>query len=321
MVVDAGHRGGSRRRRRQPTSDERAGAHPVLRSLRPRRPDAPRRTDADDRRPRDPALAARPTRWRRSERHLPPAQYRAIAGGRRAIERELRELREGVMRVRLVPVGEIFRRMPFVVRDLARDSGRSVNVVLSGQDTKIDKFLVERMMDPVLHLVRNAVSHGIETPAERRRRQARRGDAALERQRVRRDRGDRDCRRRPRHRRGARGRARAASRAGGARRRRSTPRRCSSLISAPGFSTRDESDRVSGRGVGMNVVRETLQELRRHDPARDRARRGHALRHRAAADAVDHRRDDRARRRSDLRGAAGRRSARSSSSRRPRSAR
>ena len=71
------------------------------------------------------------------------------------------------MRIRLVPVGEIFRRMPFVVRDLARDSGRSVNVVLAGQDTKIDKFLVERMMDPVLHLVRNAVSHGIETPAER----------------------------------------------------------------------------------------------------------------------------------------------------------
>ena len=71
------------------------------------------------------------------------------------------------MRIRLVPIGEIFRRMPFVVRDLARESGRSVNVVLSGQDTKIDKFLVERMMDPVLHLVRNAVSHGIETPAER----------------------------------------------------------------------------------------------------------------------------------------------------------
>ena len=103
----------------------------------------------------------------RSERHLPPAHYRAIQDDADAIERELRELREGVMRVRLVPVGEIFRRMPFVVRDLARETGRSVNVVLSGQDTKIDKFLVERMMDPVLHLVRNAVSHGIETPAER----------------------------------------------------------------------------------------------------------------------------------------------------------
>ena len=76
-------------------------------------------------------------------------------------------LREGVMRVRLVPVGEIFRRMPFVVRDLARDSGKRVQLELSGQATEIDKFLIERMMDPVLHLVRNAVSHGIETPDER----------------------------------------------------------------------------------------------------------------------------------------------------------
>ncbi len=71
------------------------------------------------------------------------------------------------MRVRLVPVGEIFRRMPFVVRDLARETGKRVHVTLSGQETQIDKFLVERMMDPVLHLVRNAVSHGIEPVTER----------------------------------------------------------------------------------------------------------------------------------------------------------
>ena len=72
------------------------------------------------------------------------------------------------MRVRLVPVGEIFRRMPFVVRDLARDERQAVRLELRGQETEIDKFLIERMMDPVLHLVRNAVSHGIEPPAERR---------------------------------------------------------------------------------------------------------------------------------------------------------
>ena len=71
------------------------------------------------------------------------------------------------MRVRLVPVGEIFRRMPFVVRDLARETGKRVRLELQGQGTEIDKFLIERMMDPVLHLVRNAVSHGIETVEER----------------------------------------------------------------------------------------------------------------------------------------------------------
>ena len=84
-----------------------------------------------------------------------------------AIDRQLRTLREGIMRVRLVPVGEIFRRMPFVVRDLARETGKRVRLELRGQGTEIDKFLIERMMDPVLHLVRNAVSHGIETVAER----------------------------------------------------------------------------------------------------------------------------------------------------------
>ena len=84
-------------------------------------------------------------------------------GERLAIERQLRDLREGVMRVRLVPVGEIFRRMPFVVRDLARETGKQVELDISGQDTEIDKFLIERMLDPVLHLVRNAVSHGIES--------------------------------------------------------------------------------------------------------------------------------------------------------------
>jgi two-component system, chemotaxis family, sensor kinase CheA len=197
----------------------------------------------------------------RSERYLPASQFRAMQDDAEAIERELRELREGVMRVRLVPVGEIFRRMPFVVRDLARDTGRSVNVVMSGHDTKIDKFLVERMMDPVLHIVRNAVSHGIETPDERQA--AGKAPAAtlklgasasgetvvieiaddgrgIDVQRV----------------------AERARQAG-------LPLPAGpldnttvlDLISAPGFSTRDESDRVSGRGFGMNVVREALQEL------------------------------------------------------------
>ncbi|MBY0494201.1 MAG: chemotaxis protein CheA [Cyanobacteria bacterium] len=197
----------------------------------------------------------------RSERHMPPGQYREVQDDAEAIERELRELREGVMRIRLVPVGEIFRRMPFVVRDLARDSGRSVNVVLSGQDTKIDKFLVERMMDPVLHLVRNAVSHGIETPVERGA--AGKPPAATIRLSA-----------------SASGETVVIEIADDGRgidvdkvtaraKQAGLPVPSGTidavalleLISAPGFSTRDASDRVSGRGFGMNVVRETLQEL------------------------------------------------------------
>src|SRR6185436_18571289 len=72
-----------------------------------------------------------------------------------------------VLRVRMVPIGEVFERMQFVVRDLARESGKKIRLELSGQGTEIDKLLVERMMDPLLHLVRNAVSHGMQSPAER----------------------------------------------------------------------------------------------------------------------------------------------------------
>jgi len=160
-----------------------------------------------------------------------------------------------------VPIGEIFRRMPFVVRDLARDSGLSVNVVLSGQDTKIDKYLVERMMDPVLHLVRNAVSHGIETPAEREA--AGKPPAATLRLSASAS-GETVLIEIADDGRGIDGMrvAERARQAGLA-----LPAgtlddiALLELISAPGFSTREESDRVSGRGFGMNVVRETLQEL------------------------------------------------------------
>src|SRR4029077_978480 len=103
----------------------------------------------------------------RIEPHVPAVEWRAVEENALTIDRQVRTLREGLMRVRLVPIGEIFRRMPFVVRDLARESGKKVTLLLRGQATEIDKYLIERLMDPVLHLVRNAVSHGIETPEER----------------------------------------------------------------------------------------------------------------------------------------------------------
>src|SRR4029453_10694043 len=92
----------------------------------------------------------------RVETVIPAAEWRTLQEETESIERQLRDLREGVMRVRLVPVAEIFRRMPFVVRDLARDGGLRVQLELAGQGTEIDKFLIERMMDPIPHLVANA---------------------------------------------------------------------------------------------------------------------------------------------------------------------
>jgi two-component system chemotaxis sensor kinase CheA len=103
---------------------------------------------------------------RQSEARMPAAEWRQLQETNLMMERQLRDLREGVMRVRMVPVGEIFERMRFVVRDLAREYDKQVTLELSGQHTEIDKLLVERMMDPILHLVRNAVSHGLESAGD-----------------------------------------------------------------------------------------------------------------------------------------------------------
>jgi two-component system chemotaxis sensor kinase CheA len=177
------------------------------------------------------------------------------------MERQLRDLREGVMRVRLVRIGEIFERMPFVVRDLARESGRQVDLQITGQETEIDKYLVERMMDPVLHLVRNAVSHGIESVAERR--SAGKPDAGrltlsaaslgdLVTLEIADDGQGVDVE-------AVRRRARSIG----------MPvadepldgRQLLDILCAPGFSTRETADRAAGRGVGMGVVQSAVREL------------------------------------------------------------
>ena len=193
--------------------------------------------------------------------HVPPVEWRAVQEYSQTLDRQLRDLREGVMRVRLVPIGEIFRRMPFVVRDLARETGRRVRLELQGQETEIDKFLIERMMDPVLHLVRNAVSHGFELPAERvAAGKPEEGTLTLAAASVGHTvvleiaddgRGiDADAV-------AARARAMGLDVPPGP----LDSRAILDLICAPGFSTREESDRASGRGVGMAVVKTTVEEL------------------------------------------------------------
>lgn len=196
-----------------------------------------------------------------AEATVPPAVWRTIQENAQTIERQLRDLREGVMRLRLVPIGEIFRRMPFVVRDLTKDSGTRVRLELRGQETEIDKFLIERMMDPVLHLVRNAVSHGFETPAERLAAgKPETGTLTLSAASV----GEAVVLEIADDGRGidaaavaARARALGFPLPDGP----LDETRLLDVLCAPGFSTRDESDRASGRGVGMAVVKTTVEEL------------------------------------------------------------
>ena len=84
------------------------------------------------------------------------------------MERYTRELQERVMSVRMVPVGAVFSRFPRLVRDLAAATDKDILLEMSGEETELDKLVVERMSDPLTHLVRNAIDHGIETPAARR---------------------------------------------------------------------------------------------------------------------------------------------------------
>lgn len=197
----------------------------------------------------------------RVERHVPPREWRTVQENAQIIERQLRDLREGVMRVRLVKVGEIFRRMPLAVRDLAREMGKDVRLEIRGQETEIDKFVIERMMDPVLHLVRNAVSHGLETPDQRQAAgKPREGTLTLSAAAV----GDSVVLEIIDDGRGVDVAAVAArARRAGLLAEDATLDAADVLdvICAPGFSTREETDRASGRGVGMAVVKSTVEDL------------------------------------------------------------
>ncbi len=193
--------------------------------------------------------------------NLPVRQLRALQETNLALERQLRDLREAMMRIRLVPIGDVFERMRFVIRDLARESEKRVRLELSGQETEIDKLVVERMMDPLLHLVRNAVSHGLE-PAEERVALGKppEGTIALRASTA----GDvviieieDDGRGIDADRVAQRARAMGLAKANTA----LDANTLLDIICAPGFSTRDEADRASGRGMGMAAVQNTVLEL------------------------------------------------------------
>ena len=84
------------------------------------------------------------------------------------MERASRELQERVMAVRMLPIKHAFGRFPRLVRDLAAACGKSIELKTTGEDTELDKSVIEAIADPLTHLVRNSVDHGLETPEERR---------------------------------------------------------------------------------------------------------------------------------------------------------
>ncbi len=173
------------------------------------------------------------------------------------------EIQEAVMQMRMLPISNVFRKFPRVVRDLSHERGKNVELVLVGEDTELDRSVIEVISDPLLHLVRNAVDHGVETPAEREARgKPEQGTVILRASHegnliiieVEDDGGGMDAEKL----------AEKALEKGVI-----TPTEAESmsyreklnLIFRPGFSTATQVTDVSGRGVGMDVVHTNISKL------------------------------------------------------------
>ncbi len=178
--------------------------------------------------------------------------------------RVLNDLQRSVMKIRMVPVEQLFRRFPRIVRDVARQCGREVDLVLSGQETDLDKGILDAIAEPLTHLVRNAVSHGIEPPEERKSlgkpaHGAIRLHAFHQGNQVVVEVTDN-------------GRGIDAKKVGekaiqlgivtSEEAARLSEAETVELIFRPGFTTAEQVTEVSGRGVGMDVVQSVMQRLK-----------------------------------------------------------
>ncbi|MET7143859.1 chemotaxis protein CheA [Xanthomonas sp. PPL139] len=172
-------------------------------------------------------------------------------------------LQSAVMRTRMQPVGKVFSRFPKVARDVARSLNKEVELELIGADTELDRNLVEALADPLVHLVRNAIDHGIEAPALREATgKPRGGHVRLSAQQegdyvsieVQDDGAGIDPER-------LRAKAREKGLIDPEAAARLSTEECLHLVFLPGFSTKSEVTDISGRGVGMDVVQSRIREL------------------------------------------------------------
>ena len=195
-----------------------------------------------------------------NSRELDPALYQQLNSGLADLERNTRDLQESVMSIRMIPMSTVFNRFPRMLRDLAAKLGKKVELVTQGEATELDKSLVEKITDPLTHLVRNSCDHGIEMPADREARgkpeqgtitlvashqggsiviEVRDDGRGLNREKL----------------------IKKAREKGIDAPDSMTDTECWNLIFAPGFSTADVVTDVSGRGVGMDVVKKNITSL------------------------------------------------------------
>lgn len=171
------------------------------------------------------------------------------------------ELQEGVMKIRMVPISQIFSRFPRVVRDLSKDLHKNIQLVIEGEDTELDKSVVEDLLDPIMHCVRNALDHGIETPEVRKAAgKPEQGIMLLKASNegnmivieVSDDGHGIDV---------ERVKAKAVEKGILHPGKKLTDIEAFQLVFAPGFSTSEKISNVSGRGVGLDVVKTHIEKL------------------------------------------------------------
>jgi two-component system chemotaxis sensor kinase CheA len=191
---------------------------------------------------------------------LDPNQHNGVVAGLTDLERNTRDLQDSVMGIRMIPMSFVFNRFPRMLRDLAAKLGKKVELKTSGEATELDKGLIEKITDPLTHLVRNSVDHGIESLADREAAgksahgtitlsarhqggsiviEVRDDGRGLNRQRI----------------------LEKAAEKGIPVSDRMSDQEVWQLIFAPGFSTADVVTDVSGRGVGMDVVKRNITAL------------------------------------------------------------
>ncbi len=194
---------------------------------------------------------------------LDPVAHGDLLNSMGQLERNARDLQESVMSIRMMPMEYVFSRFPRLVRDLASKLGKEVELTLLGSSTELDKSLIERIIDPLTHLVRNSLDHGIETPEKRlAANKTAVGNLTLSAEHQ----GGNIC-------------IEVIDDGAGLNRERILAKALSSglpvsesmsdeevgmLIFAPGFSTAEQVTDVSGRGVGMDVVKRNIQEMGGH---------------------------------------------------------
>lgn len=190
-----------------------------------------------------------------------PDRLAALRAGVAQLERHTRDLQDAVLGIRMLPIGFVFGRLPRLARDIASALGKQVELEIIGDRTELDKSIIERVSDPLIHLVRNSIDHGIESPEDRRKTGKpahgtirltayhKSGNVVIEAE------DDGRGLNRERILQKARERGLIAPDA------QLEPAQIDELIFIPGFSTSETINDVSGRGVGLDVVRNNIRSL------------------------------------------------------------